>query len=360
MDLLLTAHQYILFLQTIQVLQSQYRWDILVADNIFGSEEMIQTFNFTNMDEELERFRDGEDMRSFAKDHGCDGIELQMIQDPAGSFLEEGLIQGVHLSFWNSWMDLWKGNLQAVLEEFGDLQTVQEYFGGTDWKALLHKIKKELDTAQRLGAKYVVFHVSEVTILQSYTRIYSYSDEEVVDAACEFINCLLDDQNYTFDFLVENLWWPGFDFTRPEITGRLLDGIHYENKGIMLDTGHLMNTNTSLRSQCEAVEYIYQCLEKNKSYLSYIKGVHLNASLSGEYVEQSLKEPDPPTGNYWERWGKIYHHVFRMDQHRPFTDAGVHKLIEYITPKYITHELISISRKELGELIDLQQKAMKQ
>ena len=78
----------------------------------------------------------------------------------------------------------------------------------------------------------------------------------MVDAAAELINSLLDGKGYQFEFLMENLWWPGLTLTRPEITERLLSQVHYPRKGLMLDTGHLMHTNWELRSQEEAVDYI--------------------------------------------------------------------------------------------------------
>ena len=62
---------------------------------------------------------------------------------------------------------------------------------------------------------------------------------------------LLDGEDYTFDFLMENLWWPGLTMTRPEMTKRLLSQVHYQKKGIMLDTGHLMHMNLELKTQDE-------------------------------------------------------------------------------------------------------------
>ncbi len=51
----------------------------------------------------------------------------------------------------------------------------------------------------------------------------------------------------------------GFTFTEPELTRRLLDGIRAERKGIMLDIGHLMNCDTSLRTLEEGADYVHAC-----------------------------------------------------------------------------------------------------
>lgn len=81
---------------------------------------------------------------------------------------------------------------------------------------------------------------------------------------------------------MENLWWPGFTFTSPQMTQKLMDGIHYEKKGIMLDTGHLLHTNLDLRNQREGIAYIQKQLEEHGELCSWIKGIHLNQSLTGK------------------------------------------------------------------------------
>ena len=49
----------------------------------------------------------------------------------------------------------------------------------------------------------------------------------------------------------------------------------------MLDTGHLIHTNTDIKTQQDAVDYINTVLDKHDELSSYIKGIHLNQSLSG-------------------------------------------------------------------------------
>ena len=94
----------------------------------------------------------------------------------------------------------------------------------------------------------MVFHVAEVTLRESYTYRYKYTNRQVIDAAIEVINTLMSERDYSFDFLVENLWFSGLTMKEPANTRRLIEGIEYEKKGIMLDVGHYMNTNTRLRT----------------------------------------------------------------------------------------------------------------
>ena len=88
------------------------------------------------------------------------------------------------------------------------------------------------------------------------------SDEEVVLAASEWINEAVSRVDIGYDFLLENLWWPGFKMTSPKITGLMLDKINYPKKGIMLDTGHLLHTNLILEDENQGMEYINKCLDE--------------------------------------------------------------------------------------------------
>ena len=94
----------------------------------------------------------------------------------------------------------------------------------------------------------------------------------------------LDGETGTFEFLMENQWWPGFTMTDPDQTAYLLDAVRYPRKGIMLDTGHLLNTNPDLHSEGEGVAYIHSILDAHGDLCRYIRGFHFNLSLSGDYV----------------------------------------------------------------------------
>lgn len=77
----------------------------------------------------------------------------------------------------------------------------------------------------------MVFHVSDVSIEEGYTYHWLHTNQEVIDAAVEVINLILGTETWPFEFLVENQWWPGFTFTEPEETVRLLEGIRLQGKG---------------------------------------------------------------------------------------------------------------------------------
>ena len=77
-----------------------------------------------------------------------------------------------------------------------------------------------------------------------------------------------------------------------------------------------------------------------------VRGIHLNASISGELAECVKKDPPVLGGSYAERTSKMFFHVFDRDQHRPFTAPGVRDLVQRIAPDYLTTEFITLSNDD--------------
>lgn len=308
---------------------------------------MKKTINITDSRWDEERFRDGQDAADFARKLGFDGLELMHLpgEDPS-FFLPESVI-GVHLRYPNDWVDLWNRNNAGLELEYGSLAQAEKVFGGLEREVILEQLRKDLELAQSLHASYVVFHVCNVNTRELYSYEFSHTDEEVVDATAELVNTLLDGKHYEFEFLMENLWWPGLTMTRPEITKRLLSQIHYPRKGIMLDTGHLMHMNLDLSTQEEAIAYILDQVDAHKELVSWIRGMHLNQSLTGDYVRQLLKHREENLArSYEERAGECYTHIFQIDSHLPFTSPQTSRLVERIQPEYLTFELITCDLEE--------------
>ena len=146
---------------------------------------------------------------------------------------------------------------------------------------------------------------------------------------------------------LENLWHPGLTLTEPEVTRRLLSGVRYRNKGILLDTGHLMHTDLSLRTQEEALKYLYRRVEEQgEEVRKAIRGIHLHQSLTGAYMAAVAAHPPILFIDPIKRMEQVYTHAFTCDQHRPFTCPGVREFIRWIDPEYLTLEFISSSRME--------------
>ncbi|MEF9973442.1 MAG: TIM barrel protein, partial [Clostridia bacterium] len=205
---------------------------------------------------------------------------------------------------------------------------------------------------------YVVFHVSDVSPNESISYVFRHTDEAVVQAAAELINRACENRTDGFDFLVENLWWPGLTMTRPEITRALLEEIHLPRAGIMLDVGHFLNTDRSLKSLSEGMCAIRRMLDAHGKLCGRIKGVHLHGGISGAYVEGMLAQRIALTGDYGTRLGACYRHILHIDRHTPFDCAGISELIREIAPRYLTYELITRDRREHAQYLQRQKSAM--
>lgn len=317
---------------------------------------MLKLFNLTTCDYDMARFDGADDLRRFTRELGLDGIEVLPVGANSLGAIPSELVPGVHLSYFNSWLDAYLGDVDAVKREYGSTGEAERQLGG-DPAGLSERLRAQLDWCASIGAQYVVYHVSNVTLDETATYRFEHTDEQVVRAALEVINRALNGR-CNFWFLVENLWWPGFTFTRPEITRALLDGIDYPRKGIMLDTGHLMHTCLDIDTPQQGIAHIYRCLDAHQELCRYIKGVHLHSGATGEYVRAMLREPPRPEGSYFDKLCALYEHILRIDPHQPLTCPGTRELIARIAPEFLTYEFITLDRAQHAEFIRAQNQAL--
>ena len=139
-------------------------------------------------------------------------------------------------------------------------------------------------------------------------------------------------------------------FTDPEMTARLLEGVRYPNKGIMLDTGHLMHTNTALRTQKESLEYIHSMLDLHGELCHAVRGIHLNQSITGALMRRYMRNPPAMLPTYAQRNGQIFEYIFQIDVHRPFTCPGVGELIERIDPEDLVRAFDQLEERSQRQL----------
>ena len=90
--------------------------------------------------------------------------------------------------------------MAALEAEYDTLKQAEEVFGSLEREGMIKPLTEDLETARRLGASYVVFHVSDVKMTELFTYTFSHTDEEVVDYTAELVNDLLDGKGYEFDF----------------------------------------------------------------------------------------------------------------------------------------------------------------
>lgn len=321
---------------------------------------MKTLFNLTTCPEDLDRFQDQADLVQYMT--GFDGVELlPMGEDPTGRIPKER-VWGLHMRCFYNWLDLWNQDCPALLAEFGNRETYETYYGGTTREALVQRLREDLAWARSYQADYVVFHVADCTIAETFHGRYRHSSEEVIDGACELLNQVfpskLDSLDHTPWLLLENLWHPGLTFTQPDLTRRLLEGVQYPRTGLLLDTGHLMHMNPDLRSPEQACAYIHQMLDRHGDLCRFLYGVHLHLSLTGNYARSVQADPPPLAPDYWTRSGQLFQHIFRQDQHRPFLCSQVADLIRRIQPRYLVYEFITESRAQQEEYLKAQRQTL--
>ncbi len=291
-------------------------------------------------------------LESFLQEHELDGLELLFWEEWDPTLHRKPWIQGAHLRFWPDWLDYWRGDRQAVLKQSGSEEQVLASFGGWDREVWLERYRREIRVAAEAGAKYLVFHVSQVRPDEMYDWRFKSSDREVVAATLEVVNELADTIPPEVELLYENLWWPGLTLRDPEIAAELLNGSRHAKTGLMLDTGHLMNGNLALHNQEQAIDYTLKILERLGGLKERIRGMHLHHSLSGPYLKESRKQQGAMSLT------ALMSHVMKIDQHLPFSSERVKELVDTVKPAYLVHEFAYSSLSEWSDKIRCQQQAL--
>ena len=307
---------------------------------------MIQSTNFPLSTYSIHPYGGWNVLKDKITDLGLDGLEVIADPDNLADDIPLSLVAGYHMTFYVDWVDFWRHDEKALLHKFRSWDEIKEVYRGTQPEDLMRHFREDLAIARRLKAPYLVFHVSDVSLEEGYTYRWLHTDQEVLEASVEFINELLKGVEPTFDFLVENQWWPGFTFTDPQKTEYLLSHIDYLRVGIMLDTGHLMNTNWKISSQWEGIRYILDMIEKHGELSKSIYGLHFHQSVSGAYCRKAVGQlPEDFPLPYNDEFGRNYGHILQIDRHRPWTNPECVRILNRVEPKYLTHELSSGPRR---------------
>ena len=311
---------------------------------------MIQSVNFPLSPYCIKPYGSWDDLWRQIKALGLNGIEAIADPEELDDSLDPAMVSGWHMVFYPDWLDFWRHDEKALLQKYHSWEEISQAYRGTEPEVLMQQFRDDLALGIRFKAPYMVFHVSDVSLKECFTYKWLHTDREVLDGAIEFINLLLEGVEPTFDFLVENQWWPGFTFTDPEKTEYLLSRINYPRVGIMLDTGHLMNTNWKLRNQADGIQYILSMLDRHGSLCNAIKGIHFHQSVSGRYCRETIGTvPSNFPDTYFKAFSYSYPHIERIDRHLPWTNPDCVRILNRIEPEYLTHELSAgHNRSQLG------------
>lgn len=316
---------------------------------------MYQLFNYCPIDiYEEELLREFGSLQNLINYLGIDGIEqLIYMHTDEHQYLKESM--GIHLRYWPYWIDRYLDNLVEINHMKASGSTsYQMYYGDINSSAeFVDKVRENIITANQYAGKYYVWHVSEATDTMIFTRKYRYDDRAVLTYTAELFNQVQDLIPETTTVLFENLWWPGLRLVTAELVDYFFSKINRTNVGIMLDVGHLANTNTTLIDEYTASKFILSTLNSLGSNKGLIKGIHLSRSLSGTYQRQHNHQiPNPLTPE------EIWKHVSSIDQHQPLQTNAYRDIIECVEPQWLVHELTYSGIKELTQKLKNQIQAI--
>lgn len=310
---------------------------------------MKQLFNYCVMPGSTIESRDK--LAKVINELAVDGTELMVYRDVPNEIAYSQYAVGVHLNYWPMWMDLYEHKINKMNRFFSTKDLFEEYYCGaancTEW---INFIKNNIYAGLKEKPEYMVWHIAEANLEETFTFKFTHSDLDVVKAAAAVFNKVSVNIPPNVLVLFENLWWPGLRLTDKMVVQEFFSRLNYKNVGIMLDTGHLLNTNPNITTQAEGIDYICNILEKLGEAKRLIKGIHLNCSLSGQYIRSFERKYDRTCIG-----SKLYKHISNIDQHQPFTDSRVSKIIEFLDPKYVVHELLY---QDFNELINKVYKQM--
>ncbi len=296
----------------------------------------------------------GKTLPEFLQAYGMDGIELLMYRSEPYLQSFSDLTVGAHLRFWNSWLPLWYQDYETLLRIFKDEATIEKIYGGTKRAAWLLQMKRNVQAAALEKPEYMVMHVAEANREELFTYNFHYTDEKILKTMARAFNKLTEAIPENVTVLFENLWWPGLRLTNPDAVHMFFELIEKKKVGIMLDTGHLMNTNPDLTTEKEGIEYVLQTVRNLGTAAKLIKGIHLNCSLSGKYVKRSLVKKPPQDLSA----ANCLKHVCAIDQHHPFREPEVQKILELVQPEYVVHELAHKDAKDYEKQLLIQLKTL--
>jgi len=294
-------------------------------------------------------------------DEGFDGYELYPVGHHPWERIPAGLMRGLHLRFYPILTPFWQGDQRRLREIFGDEQTITAFYGGLTREALIADYRAQLALAQQLGCAYVVFHLAQSEFEHIYDWRFPWHWRDTIDLCAELLEAVFADTPYTGELLLENLWWPGsFRALEVEEMAYALERVSYPRTGIMLDTGHVFNTNQRIVTETDGIRFLLAIVQSWGDMRRAIRGVHLTRSLSADYVTRTRAAMPPALvpGTFWDRFHQAIDHVRQIDQHDAFADPAIAGLFDLVDPAYVTYEFTYTSREEWLDKIRRQRGAM--
>lgn len=313
---------------------------------------------------DLNRFENGwKGLEEYVEKKKLDGVELLIGYDFPDKAIPKQIVKSVHLPFWVTWLDVWRKGEDAVKYYFPNISEDHLLFccGGKNASEMVDTQKKIWENASLFNPAHAVVHAAHVELEHSFTRDYTYKSTEVLNSLAAFLNRTAKEFSNgepPVTLAIENLWWPGLDLLFPAQTDDFASRLEFSNWNLILDTGHLMNTNPALRCEDEAIDFVLDRISRLSKDIQYkIKSLHLNCSISGNYQINQVQKGLPENWselNFSEKYSVARNHVMKIDQHLPFQTERVKEIIESISPEIVVHEFITKNMDEFTDKLKTQ------
>lgn len=288
-------------------------------------------------------------LRSMLKEKNLDGVEMFVWDSKLDNSAFKAETVGVHLRFWPTWLPIYENRVGYT----GKHKQLAENPGGTvSFSEWLEQIKDNVRAALRLEPEYLVWHVADCTVPECFSFQFRHSSMDVLRATVDIVPEIFAEVPSNVAILFENLWWPGLNLLNNRETEWFFNQLADRNVGIILDTGHLLNTDCTATREEESIQVLVKKVRAMGELRQLIKGMHLNLSISAEYRQGrrwQVKESYTPQ--------EIGRHIGSIDQHRGFSNPALAEVIELVQPEYINNELLFSNREQLSLLLDKQLRA---
>ncbi|MCL1811208.1 MAG: sugar phosphate isomerase/epimerase [Methanomassiliicoccaceae archaeon] len=287
--------------------------------------------------------RGGEGLR----DIGCDGVELFTLFEKVPQIYKK-VSPSVHLPYAVDWYSGWMG-LADTSEFNGD--SVKHVLFGRDRDEIVANIRDAITFASEIEPAYGVFHAGSTNMEEAMLREQTDNSREILGEFCEMMNRVVSGfkgSEPPFKLAFENLWWPGLKLLDPWEYKFMASRLEFDNWGFCLDTGHMMNTLPDAYDEQTCVKRLLEIFGRYPDEMKERIGtVHLHVSTSAEYRRTFVPAAKPPGETMAETIARVYPHVLKIDQHRPFSGNGCKLLVDELSPDFVTHEMMGQTNEKV-------------
>ena len=110
------------------------------------------TFSFIPKENECENFKT---IYNQLREKGISGIETIIGDHLDFSEYKNYPIKGVHLLYYPTWLEFWKGDWKKVKEDFYDDEGIKNYYRSFKKNILIETFKEQFENAKKIDAEYM-------------------------------------------------------------------------------------------------------------------------------------------------------------------------------------------------------------